>query len=271
MTTTTTTHYLSVLAILKNETMNLNVWLDHYLWQGVEHFFLIDNGSTDNPLKILQPYIDRGIVTYQYHPEKHQQAAHYGRMFDTARIREQTFWLCVCDLDEFFYGTHASLHTILREMETTTDVIYSPWKMFGHEHLREHPPDIRTAIVHRNPELERQHTKYICKTSVVTDSSMVWIHYLRMPHQKEGCIPMSFTKRGPRLCIEDDRIQLNHYPIQSLQFFQQVKMTRGAADDVAHEHVRDMNFFQNRVTNCVHLDDQLKRLVEHGYDAIVCR
>jgi hypothetical protein len=192
-------------------------------------------------------------------------------MFDTARIREQTFWLCVCDLDEFFYGTHAPLHTILREMETTTDVIYSPWKMFGHEHLREHPPDIRTAIVHRNPELEHCFTKYICKTSVVTDSSMVWIHHLRLPHQNGGHIPMSFTSSGPKMCFEHKLIQLNHYPIQSLQFFQQVKMARGDADEAYKEHVRDMNYFHHRVTNCVHLDDQLKRLVEHGYDTIVCR
>jgi len=52
---------VSVIAIFKNETMNLKMWLEHYLWQGVDHFFLIDNGSTDDPHKILQPYIDRGI------------------------------------------------------------------------------------------------------------------------------------------------------------------------------------------------------------------
>ena len=55
-----------VLSIFKNETMNLKLWLEHYLWQGVGHFYLIDNGSTDNPLSILQEYIDKGIITYFY-------------------------------------------------------------------------------------------------------------------------------------------------------------------------------------------------------------
>jgi len=245
---------VSVIAIFKNETMNLKMWLEHYLWQGVDHFFLIDNGSTDDPHKILQPYIDRGIVTYRSFPERFQQSAHYRRIFDEERVRDRSLWVCVCDLDEFFYGAHRPLRDTLRDMDAESNeeinVIYSSWKMFGHEHLREHPPDIRTAIVHRNPELEHQHTKYIFKTRIVTDSSMLWIHCLRV---------------STRDCTENERIQLNHYPIQSLQFYQQVKMTRGAADDAQHEHVRDMNYFHHRVGPCVLLDDQLRQLVLQGY------
>ena len=50
-------YYLTLMAIFKNETFNLKIWLDHYIWQGVQHFYLIDNGSTDNPLEILNDYI----------------------------------------------------------------------------------------------------------------------------------------------------------------------------------------------------------------------
>ena len=63
-------YFLSVLSIFKNEIMNLKVWIEHYLWQGVDHFYLIDNGSTDNPLHILQEYINKGIVSYYYKEEK---------------------------------------------------------------------------------------------------------------------------------------------------------------------------------------------------------
>ena len=64
---------ISLLAIFKNETLNLKIWLEHYIWQGVEKFYLIDNDSSDNPLDILQPYIDNNIVVYYYLPEKHKQ------------------------------------------------------------------------------------------------------------------------------------------------------------------------------------------------------
>jgi hypothetical protein len=35
-------NYLSILAIMKNEAMNLKLWIDHYIYQGVDHFYLID-------------------------------------------------------------------------------------------------------------------------------------------------------------------------------------------------------------------------------------
>ena len=83
-------YYLSVLSIFKNETMNLKLWLEHYLWQGVGHFYLIDNGSTDNPLSILQEYIDKGIITYFYLPEKYKQAEHYRYVFDKENLKKKT-------------------------------------------------------------------------------------------------------------------------------------------------------------------------------------
>ena len=107
-------YYLSVLCIFKNETMNLQKWLDHYIWQGVEHFYLIDNGSEDNPLQILQNYIDKGVVTYYYRPEKYQQIQHYQFVFDNANIKNNSFWLVMCDLDEFFYGVDHKLITKLK-------------------------------------------------------------------------------------------------------------------------------------------------------------
>ena len=56
-------NFLSTIAIFKNEEDILDEWIRHHLWQGVEHFYLINNGSTDNYLEILQPYIDSQKVT----------------------------------------------------------------------------------------------------------------------------------------------------------------------------------------------------------------
>jgi hypothetical protein len=89
-------YYLSVLAIFKNETMNLETWIQHYLWQGVEHFYLIDNGSTDNPLSILDKYIKDGLVTYYYTPIRHQQVEHYRYMYEFYNIKRETKWVAVC-------------------------------------------------------------------------------------------------------------------------------------------------------------------------------
>jgi Glycosyltransferase family 92 len=56
--------FLTIATMLKNQRPWLREWLEFYLMMGTEHFILYDNGSEDLPLEILQPYIDRGFVTY---------------------------------------------------------------------------------------------------------------------------------------------------------------------------------------------------------------
>jgi len=242
-------YYLSLLSIFKNETMNLKIWLEHYLWQGVEHFYLIDNGSDDNPLSILQEYIDKGIITYFYLPEKHKQVEHYRYVFDKENLKQKTFWLAVCDLDEFFYGVDKKLSTKLRALQSSFNYVLCNWQMFGSDGLKEHPDDIRKAITHCDKKLWLE-TKYIFKPLSIKDSSSIWIHSLiNIPY---------FNKS--RIRIANQLIKLNHYPIQSLEFFQKVKMTRGAADCKNSENVRDMNYFNKYDYRDIN-DETLKNII----------
>lgn len=247
-------YYLSVLAIFKNETMTLKTWIDHYLWQGVNHFYLIDNGSTDNPLAILREYMEKGIVTYFFLPEPYRQVEHYKYVFDKAKLKQTTYWLAVCDLDEFFYGLDQPLAVKLRSLDRDVDYLLCNWKMFGSDGLEHQPDDIRTAIVHRATELSPDpHTKYIFKPRILPNSSHLWIHHLVNIHI-------------PRRRVGNRLIQLNHYPIQSLDFFRTVKMTRGDVNTSASNHVRDMNYF-HAYDHRECCDETLKQLVLHGYHA----
>ena len=165
---------LCILSQFKNETMNLKVWIDHYLWQGVEKIYLIDNGSTDNPMPILQPYIDKGQVIYYDMPEKHKQEKHYQDVILQAKLQKHTEWLIICDLDEFFYGYPNKLIDTIDEF-SKFDIIYSNWRMFGSDGLIEHPKDIRKSIVHRQEKLN-DHTKYIFKPNKITNINHIGIH-----------------------------------------------------------------------------------------------
>ena len=165
------------MSIFKNETMNLKIWIEHYIWQGVEHFYLIDNGSTDNPLEILQYYIDIGIVTYYYRPEKHQQVQHYRYIFDKENLKEKTQWLCICDLDEFFFGVEDILINSIKDLNYY-DVVYTNSFFYGSDNLVDHPKDIRTAIIYREEYSDNYGTKYIFKPKSINNSSEIWIHWL---------------------------------------------------------------------------------------------
>jgi hypothetical protein len=241
-------HYLSVIAIFKNETMNLKVWLEHYLWQGVDHFYLIDNGSTDDPMTILQEYIDMGLVTYFYGDRKHWQQQYYKDMFDREKLRDNTYWLMVCDIDEFYFGMKHKIRTELKSLEHY-HLIYSSWYMFGSDGLLKQPPDIRTAITHREEKIINKDSKYIFKTKAIPNSSHIWIHGLVNYYDDE------------RTLRDDNIIRLNHYVIQSLEFFQKIKMTRGAADFAEGEYVRNMNYFFEADKNATFEDVTLKNLI----------
>ena len=61
---------LVVASMFKNENSVIKEWLDHNIAVGVEHFYLIDNGSTDGYANILHPYMHRGLVTLVADPRR---------------------------------------------------------------------------------------------------------------------------------------------------------------------------------------------------------
>lgn len=239
-------YHISVIAIFKNETMNLKIWLDHYLWQGIEHFYLIDNNSDDNPDSILQPYIEKGLVTLYKFPEKYKQKEHYRKVWELENIPSKTKWLVVADLDEFWYAPNSKMSTII-DNYGDYDVIYSNWYMFGSDGLEKHPSDIRKAITRRSPE-QPNSTKWICQTKNV-DVSNLGIHFFNNDE--------NLNKK-----IENDKIHLNHYPIQSKEFFEKVKMTRGDVDASTHDNTRDWNYFNKYDENKTVIDTILKDMID---------
>jgi hypothetical protein len=239
-------HFLSVLAIFKNETLNLRTWLDHYLWQGVEHFYLVDNGSSDEPLVLLQPYIDRGLVTYEYRPEAHVQPQHYAHMFGAHRIADRSEWLLVCDMDEFAFGAvpGVNLAARLRHLDSIADAVYVHWLLFASTEFvpglaassalldgpTGHPLDVRVALTRRQTRLHAEH-KYMVRTRIVRDPAQVWIHRL-LQHSPTD-----------RIVFDDDGLRLFHYQTQSRHYFESVKMVRGDADGFLADTARDWAYY----------------------------
>ena len=246
---------LSIMAIFKNETMNLKLWIDHYLWQGVEHFYLIDNGSTDEPLNILSDYINKGILTYYYRAEKYQQVQHYMYVYDNENIKDKTRWLCICDLDEFFFGIDDKLVKLLNDFENY-DVIYTNSHFYGSDNLIEHPNDIRTAIINREDDLING-TKYIFKPTSIKNSNELWIHWIVNEN--------TLIKKEMKEIWPFDKIRLNHYRIQSYEYFTKIKMNRGDVSLESNENIRDLNYFENYKNRATIKDELLKQIVENGY------
>jgi len=108
--------YLSVAAIVKNETPYIAEWIEYHLLVGVQKFFIYDNESTDNLKEYLEPYIKNGIVEYNYFSGKRQQIAAYNDAIQ--RYKYSSFWLAFIDIDEFLVSVNnESIPDFLRNFE----------------------------------------------------------------------------------------------------------------------------------------------------------
>jgi|GEM_PF-6832569 len=63
-----------------------------------------------------------------------------------------------------------------------------------------------------------------------------------------------FTRTSEKI-LSKSNLHLNHYPIQSKEWFLSVKCTRGSADSKEHEHARDLRYFEEYDQNCNVLSD----------------
>ena len=66
---------LVVGTIFKNESHIMEEWLNHYFERNVEHIYMINDKSTDDYINILQPYIDKKMVTL-YHTDNCNESLH---------------------------------------------------------------------------------------------------------------------------------------------------------------------------------------------------
>jgi glycosyltransferase involved in cell wall biosynthesis len=219
---------LSLLVIAKNEEMVIQEFIEHYKWQGVEHIYLIDNGSTDNMVQVLTPYIHEGYVSYYFRHKPHVQIRHYNNIY--AHIRRETKWMIICDTDEYIYNRTRG-QTIKDYIDTvnydTTNAVQLQWKMFGSSGYVTQPVCIRKSFLLRRIELDPEmNSKSIINTEH-TNSLKIHTH--------------NYKDRRREIIKCPPELALNHYAIMSLEYFQKVKIARGAADVV--RNVRNMDYF----------------------------
>lgn len=236
---------VAVLAIMKNESYNVKEWIEHYLWQGAQQIYLIDNGSDDNTLEVIQPWINSGQVKVLVRNEKWQQEKHYWTAIRHFKIQQSCRWLVVADLDEFWFCKDGRTLSDALSSYLRYDVIYANWTMFGSGGWNKHPDSLRLRLTEKDPKLgPNDFTKFICRARVLSTSLSLAVHKV-------------FGACSSKSISDNEAFQINHYSIQSREYYENVKMARGDAHDARNESIRDWTSFEKYNRPCVVEDRQL--------------
>lgn len=237
-----------VAAVFKNESHILNEWIDHYLYHGFDHIYLINDGSTDNYKEIIKPYIEKGKVTLFENKTKinsypRQKFVYKKYLYP---ILCNSKWWAILDLDEFLYCPYEiNVKNIIKKYDNKDiSQIHSRWVMYGSNGHIEQPELVVPNFLERKGSIESQ-VKSIFKGNDLIDFD---VH----KHKVKGS------------SVIDESLLINHYAIQSWKFFERVKMTRGDADLYAQSVglVRDKDYFDKYDYNDI-IDDKLYQQNKH--------
>lgn len=237
---TTPKYYLAICAIAKNEGPYFKEWIDWHQKQGVEKFYIYDNESTDCTKEVLAPYIESGLVEYNYWPGKKQQLATYDDCFERHRLDAR--WIAVIDLDEFIVPIKdKSIPDFLRKMENFSSVEIN-WLVYGSSGAKKQEPGRVMDRFRRHSQPEHKlntHVKSIVDPRRVC--TMVGCHEAsrisgRAADSHGNPLKKGFRDRVP----QQDVIKINHYAIKSYEEFL-AKRARGRA---RIDSLRDMGYFE---------------------------
>ena len=120
--------YLAACLTYRNHARYLREWIEFHMLMGFERFYLYDNGSDDDHLEVLAPYLAEGIVVLEHWPVPAGQFLAFEhcltkRREETERRRiegltpmEEVRWLAFIDIDEFLFSpTGWTVADVLRD------------------------------------------------------------------------------------------------------------------------------------------------------------
>ncbi len=248
-------HTLSVGAIFRNEAAALGEWLDHYIHHGVEHFYLINDNSTDESLSVVAEYIKLGRVSLSTvdHPYYLGRQHYLYNSCILPRISE-THWLLIVDLDEFMWSPRATdLKQVLSHLDGIAQVQVSHTLFGSNGHDASPQGGLVESYTRRasdSPTEEPGNHKYFINTTIAEVSSL-GVHSAQFA-AKEG---------APYYIMDSSWFILNHYCCQSKQFWRETKCTRGDADNYRVRSMDDFDVYDLNDTEDTRLLEQNRSIV----------
>ena len=157
-------YYLSIMAMARNECPSYPEWLAHHRTYGVQHFYVIDNDSSDScegylsaqpdvtvwswtlrAEEVVMRSVDRNASGYEIHGRLGNQMMAYNHFLP----RVLAEWVAIIDLDEFIWSPNGTVATVLQSLPLETRQVCLPWLSFGSGNLTAQPSCVTATNVLR--------------------------------------------------------------------------------------------------------------------------
>jgi hypothetical protein len=207
-----------ICAVFKNEGHILEEWLLHYIYHGVQHFYLVNDNSNDDYMNIINKYSEYVTLFHNDIQTKDigRQVLIYEKYFRPILIHST--WFAILDLDEFLYSPNEiNLQTTVEKYNTFSQIIVN-WLHFGSNGHNLQPSSVVEGFLKRS----------------IIDNSKPYFSYKTIFKGNDliGFNVHSHKVVGSEIYLKYDEIQIpeliiNHYCIQSEDFYMKIKSTRG--------------------------------------------
>lgn len=238
---------LSICTIFKDDAPFLKEWIEFHKLQGVEHFYLYNNNSSDEYEEVLAPYVQQGEVTlidwlYTYKSGKANEwlkIQHAAYMDCIKKYGAETKWLAVIDSDEFLFCPSGEALTSFLESYEDYGGVCANWLMFGTSNIENIPEGylmIELLTSCSLPNYERN----IRVKSIVQPKHVYKVKNSHSFYYKKGYFAVNANLKPVRDMsaseIIHDKIRINHYWTRTEEYFLEKKcISRNARRNFENE------------------------------------
>lgn len=272
-------YYLSLCVCVKNEANHIEDFIRHYVNQGVEHFYIINNNSSDNILDVIDNSIYKSLVTlitdnrpmdiFNAYCKSNGIPAFLNAHF-CQLLKKETEWCISVDIDEYMYGKNGfTISTFLKTMKENIGCIYVIWTVFCPNKIdsqitndfsvKKNLKRINYDLINNlswNIKNANDFGKSIFRTSMLLDTYGIGLHKTFVSGKTinnygenkndwyDNCNQIIFTEEN----YKNVNIAINHYVIRNLKDYSKKQL------DLARD-IEQRNVFLRGIFEMLDLDD----------------
>lgn len=235
---------VAIVTQFRDEARYLKEWIEFHLLVGVDKFYMINHLSKDNPLDVLQPYIDKGIVIYSelneefmnwersgFHNEANLATNCVPMMHRLLRDAEAD-WVMFLNVDEFLFPTHKdNIKDELINYPHPIGQVSVNWRLMGNSNYTLQDGELLieklTSCANEDDGTKYDHQRHV-KSIVKKDAfeHMPGVHWCALKPgyltcDGNGDINNISPERHQTNRAVYDRLCINHYILRDLTFTQQ--------------------------------------------------